>query len=131
MPFSSVLSRDGGALLEPWVAVREELAAAEAEVGVEGRGFTVILERALSVLEPVMELKREPASFLPIVTNRSGVEQRSRLIGHSHSTSDETGVFRSFHRFCGGEGCFWSASSSTLLLGRGSMLVMITQKSRL
>jgi len=35
--------------------------------GVEGSGFTVTLERALSVLELVMELKREP-SFLPIVT---------------------------------------------------------------
>lgn len=37
-------------------------------VGVEGRGFTVMLERALSVLELVIELKREAGSFLVIVT---------------------------------------------------------------
>lgn len=42
--------------------------AEEAEVGVEGSGFTVMLERALSVLEPVIELKREIGSCLVIVT---------------------------------------------------------------
>lgn len=47
-------------------------AAEVAELGVDGSGFTVILERALSVLEPVMELKREPASFLVIVTGSAG-----------------------------------------------------------
>jgi hypothetical protein len=31
-------------------------------VGVAGRGFTVMLDLALSVLEPVMELKREVSS---------------------------------------------------------------------
>jgi hypothetical protein len=70
-PFSSVLSRDGTALLELWDAARKTWAeeAAGEEEGVEGNGFTVILERALSVLEPVMELKREAASFLVIVTS--------------------------------------------------------------
>ncbi len=52
------------------------LLAMLATVGVEGSGFTVMLDRALSVLEPVMELKREPASFLVIVTSESRVEQR-------------------------------------------------------
>jgi hypothetical protein len=37
-------------------------------VGVAGRGFTVILDLALSVLEPVMELKREVSSARGIVT---------------------------------------------------------------
>ena len=88
LTFSSVLSRDGAALLEPWDAVREAWPAVEeARVGVDGRGFTVMLERALSVLEPVMELKREPVSFLPIVAKGSRADQRSRLMGHGHSTA--------------------------------------------
>ena len=100
-PFSSVLSRDGAAFLEPWDAAREALEAGPA-VGVEGKGFTVMLERALSVLEPVIELKREAASFLPIVTNGSGAEQRSRLGGQGHSNAGrDTGAFRSFHHFIG------------------------------
>lgn len=38
-------------------------------VGVNGgSGFAVMLDRALSLLEPVKELKREPPSFLVIVT---------------------------------------------------------------
>lgn len=69
LPFSSVFSRDGAARRDPWETDREALVP-DALVGVGGSGFTVMLERALSVLEPVMELKREP-SFLPIVTRRS------------------------------------------------------------
>lgn len=37
-------------------------------VGVKGSGFTVILDFPLSVLEPVMELKREVSSVWGIVT---------------------------------------------------------------
>ena len=33
------------------------------EEGIRGKGLTVMLELALSVLEPVKELKREPGSF--------------------------------------------------------------------
>lgn len=86
-PLSSVLSRDGAALLEPLEAAREALPADGAEFGVDGNGFTVTLERALSVDELVIELKRdEAASFLPIVTNGSRAEQRNRrLVGHGHT----------------------------------------------
>lgn len=56
-------------------------------VGVKGSGFVVMLDRALLMLEPVMELKREPPSFLVIVTGGRRAEQRCRLLGdHSHST---------------------------------------------
>lgn len=55
-------------------------------VGVKGSGFAVMLDRALSVLEPVKELKREP-SFLVIVTSGRRAEQGCRLLrDHSHST---------------------------------------------
>jgi hypothetical protein len=37
-------------------------------VGVKGSGFTVTLDLALSVLEPVRELKREVSSARGIVT---------------------------------------------------------------
>jgi hypothetical protein len=37
-------------------------------VGVKGNGFTVMLDFPLSVLEPVMELKREVSSVRGIVT---------------------------------------------------------------
>jgi hypothetical protein len=37
-------------------------------VGVKGKGLTVMLDLALSVLEPVMELKRELSSGRGIVT---------------------------------------------------------------
>jgi hypothetical protein len=90
LPFSSVFSRDGAARRDPWETDREALVP-DALVGVGGSGFTVMLERALSVLEPVMELKREP-SFLPIVTRRSWAEQENQLLGHGHSTSGETGL---------------------------------------
>lgn len=64
--------------MEPLEVVREALAADVTEFGVDGNGFTVTLERALSVDELVMELKRdEAASFLPIVTNGSRAEQRT------------------------------------------------------
>lgn len=72
LPFSSVLSREGAGLREPVDAVRMALGPGAAPAGVEGSGLTVMLDRALSVLEPVMELKREPASFLPIVTSNGG-----------------------------------------------------------
>lgn len=57
-------------------------------VGVKGTsGFAVMLDRALSVLEPINELKREPPSFLVMVTGGRRAEQRCRLLGdHSHST---------------------------------------------
>jgi hypothetical protein len=41
-------------------------------VGVKGSGFTVMLDLALSVLEPVMELKRELSSARGIVTTGAG-----------------------------------------------------------
>jgi hypothetical protein len=44
---------------------------AAADVGMDGNGFTVAVERALSVLELVTELKRELGSFLVMVTGRS------------------------------------------------------------
>jgi hypothetical protein len=48
-----------------------------AEVGVAGSGFTVAEERALSVLELFVELKREVASFLVMVYQ--GLVQASGL----------------------------------------------------
>lgn len=41
---------------------------ADGVVGVKGSGFTVTLDLALSVLEPVRELKREVSSARGIVT---------------------------------------------------------------
>lgn len=62
----------------------------DADGGREGSGFTVMLDLALSVLEPVIELKRELASFRGIVaSNRpsgnKGTDQP--LTDHGHSTS--------------------------------------------
>jgi len=90
-------------LVVAWLSAKAEeetdegVDASVADVGVEGRGFTVMLERALSVLEPVIVLKREPASFRVIVTSateRAGAERRDKEAengdwekddGHSHS----------------------------------------------
>ncbi|KAH8905328.1 hypothetical protein BR93DRAFT_929572 [Coniochaeta sp. PMI_546] len=47
-------------------------------VGVAGNGFTVAEDRALSVLELVIELKRELGSFLVMVTgSRAGAAAQS------------------------------------------------------
>ncbi len=79
-PFSSVLRRLGAALLE--LGARDlkallfpvlPLAADVEDLGMDGSGFTVTLERAESVLELVMELKREAGSFLVIVTGALGL----------------------------------------------------------
>jgi hypothetical protein len=43
------------------------LADGAVATGVEGNGFTVAVDRALSVLELVTELKRELGSFLVMV----------------------------------------------------------------
>jgi len=85
-PFSSVLSREGAARREAWDTLREALGEAWGALwlpGVEGSGLTVTLERALSVLELVMELKREP-SFRPIVTSGSRADHRSGLLANGH-----------------------------------------------
>lgn len=68
MSSSSVFNRDGAILRESAEFGREPLEAGG--LGVAGNGFTVMLERALSVLELVAELTRAPtrASFLVIVT---------------------------------------------------------------
>lgn len=52
---------------EPLECLRVSLA-----IGVDGNGLTVAVECALSVEELVMELKRDRASFLVIVTTRHG-----------------------------------------------------------
>lgn len=83
LPFSSVFKRVGAALRELVPAERElervvfVAAPATGAVGVAGEGlaFTVLLDRALSVLELVIELNREVGSFLVIVTTkRPGIE---------------------------------------------------------
>ena len=77
-PVSSVLRREGAALLAELVDAARRTWGGGAAMGVEGSGLTVMLDRALSVLEPVMELKREPVSFLPIVTTaRQSTKQSS------------------------------------------------------
>ena len=82
MPLSSVLRRDGAAVRrDPCGANLDALWWAaplwlwkfgsdgvEAVVGGNGSGFTVMLDLPLSVLEPVMELKREVSSARGIVT---------------------------------------------------------------
>lgn len=50
------------------------LVLSEGDTGGSGSGFTVMLDRALSVLEPVMELKRELVSFRGIVTTQQGAD---------------------------------------------------------
>ena len=79
LPFSSVFKRVGAALRELPPAERElelvvavVVATATGAVGVAGDGlaFTVPLDRALSVLELVIELNREVGSFLVIVTSK-------------------------------------------------------------
>lgn len=104
-PLSSVLRRDGAARRDPCGANLEALLFAAAPlgsggrggvVGVEGSGFTVMLDLALSVLEPVMELKREPSSVdaRGIVTKRQGAARENKetgLMGKCHSTSRALG----------------------------------------
>lgn len=78
LPFSSVFRRDGAARRDPCGANREALFPVPAPVpvgdasdgvaGVTGSGFTVMLDLPLSVLEPVMELKRDVSSGRDIVT---------------------------------------------------------------
>ena len=78
LPVSSVLRRAGAALLELALdAARRTWGGGWGRAGVEGSGLTVMLDRALSVLEPVMELKREPASFLTIVTTATQSTKQS------------------------------------------------------
>jgi hypothetical protein len=60
--------------------VEEELEADEV-AGVDGRGLTVATDRALSVLELVIELKREVASFLVMVTTRAHRPEPFELAG--------------------------------------------------
>jgi hypothetical protein len=77
LPLSSVLRRDGAARRDPCGANLDALWAAplwlwkigsDGFVGGNGSGFTVMLDLPLSVLEPVMELKREVSSARGIVT---------------------------------------------------------------
>jgi hypothetical protein len=57
-------------------------------VGVKGSGFIVRLDRALSVLEPVKELKRELSLARGIVTKQGPAgDKRSDSVGEGHSTS--------------------------------------------
>ncbi len=72
---SSTLRRDGAARRDGCGARREAALfpapaglEKDAVVGVRGSGFTVMLDLVLSVLEPVMELKREVSSGRGIVT---------------------------------------------------------------
>lgn len=77
LPLSSVLRRDGAARRDPcpcganlealWAVPFWEFGS-DGVVGVKGSGFTVLLDLPLSVLEPVMELKREVSSSRGIVT---------------------------------------------------------------
>ena len=88
---SSVLSREGAARREEWGSEPDLVGVAlllvllsEGDTGGGGSGFTVMLDRALSVLEPVMELKRELASFRGIVAAQQGADvegQRSSSEG--------------------------------------------------
>lgn len=60
-------------------------------VGVKGSGFTVMLDFPLSVLEPVMELKRDVSSVRGIVTalqssNPRGNKGTAVLVVGCHST---------------------------------------------
>lgn len=55
--------------------------------GVEGNGLRVAVERALSVLELVIELKREFGSFLVIVTGRSA---QHGLVDAAHRLADSS-----------------------------------------
>jgi hypothetical protein len=78
MPLSSVLRRDGAVRRDPCGANLDALWVAPfwlwkfgsdgVVVGGNGSGFTVMLDLPLSVLEPVMELKREVSSARGIVT---------------------------------------------------------------
>jgi hypothetical protein len=102
LPLSSVLRREGAARRDPCgVDLPLLLLAAAAPgrggrdgvVGVKGSGFAVMLDLPLSVLEPVMELKRELSSARGIVgeaASRAGTKKPStvyRLMGGCHSTS--------------------------------------------
>jgi hypothetical protein len=72
VPFPSVFKRIGAPRLEEptflLLLLGLELVDGVVAVGVEGNGFAVALDRALSVLELVIELKRELGSFLAMVT---------------------------------------------------------------
>lgn len=86
---SSVFSLEGAALREDGCAADWEEPSASAVEGAmgsgRGSGFTVKLERALSVLELVTELRRELASFWAIVAGRAGGDGRTRA--NSHATA--------------------------------------------
>jgi hypothetical protein len=103
MPLSSVLRRDGAVRRDPCGANLDALWAAplwlwkfgsdgvEAVVGGNGSGFTVMLDLPLSVLEPVMELKREVSSARGIVTackaaTRAVPNKATLSVGECHST---------------------------------------------
>lgn len=95
LPLSSVLRRDGAPRRDPCEPNREALLDAPPllfdsveAVGVEGSGLTVMLDRALSVLEPVMELKRELSSTRGIVTKqRPAWNKGIDSVGEVHSRS--------------------------------------------
>lgn len=97
LALSSILRRDGGARRDPCGANLEALLpvpfrfGSDGLVGVTGSGFTVMLDLPLSVLEPVMELKREVSSGRGIVTacntaTRAVTKTRVPSIGECHST---------------------------------------------
>jgi hypothetical protein len=82
VPFPSVFSRIGVPRLEEatfLLLLLDEVVA----VGVEGNGFTVAVDRALSVLELVIELKRELGSFLVMVTGRRAGSAARELVDPS------------------------------------------------
>ncbi len=99
---SSTWRRDGAARRDTCGARREEALfpapaglEKEAVVGVKGSGFTVVLDLPLSVLEPVMELKRELSSGRDIVTTCEQQSSNPRVgtkrtaggsMGDCHST---------------------------------------------
>lgn len=70
MPFPSVLRRIGVPRLEEAAFLLLLLVDGVVAGGVAGKGFTVAVDLALSVLELVVELKRELDSFLVMVTRR-------------------------------------------------------------
>ncbi len=69
-------------------------------MGVKGSGFTVMLDLALSVLEPVMELKRELSSGRGIVTTCEQQSSNPR-VGTKRTAGRFSGR-RSFYRGSGG-----------------------------
>jgi hypothetical protein len=110
LPLSSVLRRDGAARRDPCGATLEVLLAAPAKlgsdgvVGVRGSGFTVMLDLPLSVLEPVMELKRELSSGRGIVTackQRPACETKQRFSGRGplHARSRGAEAFSGHCRY--------------------------------